>query len=221
MSASSTVAPHQMRKPGGASRWLAMSSATPSPSRKRAMSRPRAGARPPSLTAEAHRSVGARLGNAARTWAQARSIGPIMEERGIGIGAGDKRVEPAQRVAPIRAARIQSSTHSMEGVLMVSPSNRARSSLPPLVSRKILGSGQGGRWLSSRSMARGDSTSMPWAASPPSTFCQEKVTTSSLAKSSRWAKAAEVASQMVRPSPVGGDPGSHRARARPRWCRSR
>ena len=56
---------------------------------------------------------------------------------------------------------------------MVSPSKIARSSLPPLVRRKILGSGQGGRQVSSRSMARGDSTSMPWAASPPSTFCQE------------------------------------------------
>ena len=41
---------------------------------------------------------------------------------------------------------------------------------------------------------------MPCAASPPSTFCQEKVTTSSLAKSSFCAKAAEVASQIVRPS---------------------
>ena len=41
---------------------------------------------------------------------------------------------------------------------------------------------------------------MPCAASPPSTFCQEKVTTSSLAQSRRWAKAAEVASQMVSPS---------------------
>ena len=41
---------------------------------------------------------------------------------------------------------------------------------------------------------------MPCAASPPSTFCQEKVTTSSFAKSSFCAKAAEVASQMVRPS---------------------
>ena len=41
---------------------------------------------------------------------------------------------------------------------------------------------------------------MPCAASPPSAFCQEKVTTSSLAQSSGCAKAAEVASQMVRPS---------------------
>ena len=40
---------------------------------------------------------------------------------------------------------------------------------------------------------------MPCAPSPPSTFCQEKVTTSSLAKSRFCAKAAEVASQMVRP----------------------
>ena len=45
---------------------------------------------------------------------------------------------------------------------------------------------------------------MPCAASPPSTFCQEKVTTSSLAKSSSCAKAAEVASQMVRPPRSAG-----------------
>ena len=41
---------------------------------------------------------------------------------------------------------------------------------------------------------------MPCAPSPPSAFCQEKVTTSSLGQSSLCAKAAEVASQMVRPS---------------------
>ena len=40
---------------------------------------------------------------------------------------------------------------------------------------------------------------MPWAASPPSAFCQENVTTSSLAKSSGCANAAEVASQIVKP----------------------
>lgn len=43
---------------------------------------------------------------------------------------------------------------------------------------------------------------MPCAASPPSAFCQEKVTTSSLAQSRGCANAAEVASQMVRPSRV-------------------
>ncbi len=41
---------------------------------------------------------------------------------------------------------------------------------------------------------------MPCAASPPSAFCQEKVATSSLAQSSGWAKAAEVASQIASPS---------------------
>ena len=40
---------------------------------------------------------------------------------------------------------------------------------------------------------------MPCAPSPPSTFCQEKVTTSSFLKSRAWAKQAEVASQIVRP----------------------
>src|SRR6187402_2163237 len=87
----------------------------------------------------------------------------------------------------------------MDGVLMVSPSNTPLISLPPLVRRKIFGSGHAGLWLSSRSTARGDRISMPCAASPPSAFCQEKVTTSSLPKSSGCAKAAEVASQIVTP----------------------
>src|SRR6476659_6128007 len=40
---------------------------------------------------------------------------------------------------------------------------------------------------------------MPCCASPPNTFCQEKVATSSLVQSMSCANAAEVASQMVRP----------------------
>ena len=48
-------------------------------------------------------------------------------------------------------------------------------------------------------MARGDSTSMPCAASPPSAFCQENVQTSIFDQSSGCAKAAEVASAKVRP----------------------
>jgi hypothetical protein len=54
-------------------------------------------------------------------------------------------------------------------------------------------------WLSSRATARGDSTIMPCCASPPSAFCQEKVTTSSLSHGRSMAKAAEVASHSVRP----------------------
>ncbi len=41
---------------------------------------------------------------------------------------------------------------------------------------------------------------MPCAASPPSAFCQENVTTSSFGQSSACANAAEVASQIVSPS---------------------
>jgi hypothetical protein len=40
---------------------------------------------------------------------------------------------------------------------------------------------------------------MPCAASPPSAFCHDQVTTSSLSHGSRIANAAEVASQIVRP----------------------
>src|SRR6478672_10131439 len=87
----------------------------------------------------------------------------------------------------------------MEGVLIVSPWKRPSVSLPPEVMRKIFGSGHGGEYVVNRSAARGERISMPWAASPPSTFCQENVTTSSLAKSSGCANAAEVASQIVKP----------------------
>ena len=63
-----------------------------------------------------------------------------------------------------------------------------------------------GRRCSSRAGRRraGDRISMPCAASPPSAFCQEKVTTSSLSKGSAWAKAADVASQIVRPARSAG-----------------
>src|SRR5947209_3063759 len=83
---------------------------------------------------------------------------------------------------------------------MVPPSNGSSLTLPPLVSRKIFGIGQAGVWLSSRATARGDRISIPCAASPPSAFCQEKVTTSSFGQSSACANAADVASQIVRPS---------------------
>ena len=49
-------------------------------------------------------------------------------------------------------------------------------------------------------MARGLSTSMPCAPSPPMTFCQDQVTTSSFCHGRSMAKTAEVASQMASPS---------------------
>jgi hypothetical protein len=65
--------------------------------------------------------------------------------------------------------------------------------------RKIFGIGQVGVYVSSRATARGDKISMPCAASPPSTFCQEKVATSSFGQSKACANAADVASQIESP----------------------
>merc|ERR1719446_654356 len=72
----------------------------------------------------------------------------------------------------------------------------------PLVRRKIFGIGRNsGDQLSSRSTARGERMRIPWAPSPPSTFCHEKVTTSSLCHGAILTpKIAEVASQIVSPS---------------------
>ena len=88
--------------------------------------------------------------------------------------------------------------------MIVSPVKMPSISLPFEVRRKIFGRGQDGVWVSSRSTARGDRISMPCAPSPPSTFCQEKVTTSSLSHGRSIAKAAEVASQIVSPLRLAG-----------------
>ncbi len=62
---------------------------------------------------------------------------------------------------------------------------------------------------------------MPCAASPPSTFCQDQVTTSSLSQAASMAKAAR--GGVGDHQPARGRRGSsrRRARARRRWCRSR
>ena len=71
--------------------------------------------------------------------------------------------------------------------------------VPLLVKRNSFGNGQGGVYDSRRATARGDRASIPCAASPPSTFCQDQVTTSSFAQGNGMAKAAEVASQIASP----------------------
>src|SRR6516225_3067675 len=81
---------------------------------------------------------------------------------------------------------------------MVSPTKMPPLSLPPLVMRKIFGIGQVGVYVSSRATARGDKISMPGAASPPSTFCQEKVATSRFGQSKACANPADVGSQIER-----------------------
>ena len=79
------------------------------------------------------------------------------------------------------------------------------------------------RRCSSRAAPRRAATgsSMPCAASPPSTFCQEKVTTSSFAPVERLREAGR--GGVADGQPLRGRPRSSRrsARARPRSCRSR
>ena len=65
---------------------------------------------------------------------------------------------------------------------------------------------RGSAELESCPTARGDSINMPCAASPPKTFCQEKVVTSSLSQGSSIAKAADVASQYRDPFAFGRNP---------------
>ncbi len=95
-----------------------------------------------------------------------------------------------------------SSTASIEGVLIVSPWKMPSISLPLLVRRKIFGSGRPELYVSSRSTARGLRTIMPCAPSPPRTFCQDHVVTSSFFQGRSMANDAEVASQIVRTSRV-------------------
>ena len=206
MSAVSTVAPPQTRRPGGASRWAPISKATPSASRSAAI---RAAAPPcPSASRPANhgatslrqidvdeRVSGTSARNAAQSLAstQRATAARLACERAM--SASSPPIDSAQA-----SASSTSSTHSIDGVLRVRPSKIASSSRPPAVRRKIFGNGHGGTWLSSRSTARGDRISMPCAASPPSTFCHEKVAASSLSHGSAMANAAEVASQIVSPA---------------------
>ena len=65
------------------------------------------------------------------------------------------------RCVPPISGRRRSSTHSIEGVSMVSPRKMPSVSLPLLVRRNTFGIGQAGSCDSSRATARGESASMP------------------------------------------------------------
>ena len=74
--------------------------------------------------------------------------------RKIALATGDKGRQAADPSAQ-RSPSSASSTASMDGVLIVSPLKMPSISLPPLVRRNSLGSGQAGLWLSRRATARG------------------------------------------------------------------
>ncbi len=107
-------------------------------------------------------------------------------------------------LSPHLSVSMKSSVASSEGVLMVAPSKSSSSSFPFFVIRKIFGSGRSGVYVSRRCTARGDRISMPWAASPPITFCHEYVTTSHFDQSIGCANTALVASLIARPSRSAG-----------------
>src|SRR5919205_1054649 len=83
-----------------------------------------------------------------------------------------ERISKFRFVRPIKAGRppidsaqdresMASSTQSREGVLMVSPRNKASFTRPFSAKRKTFGTGQLGRWLCKRATARGLSAIMP------------------------------------------------------------
>ena len=158
MSAVSTVAPHQMRKPGrrvaiGADvvgRVLLLRAAWRSPSAAPCWPRRRSGrrtaGRPTCSSGSPDRSRDAR--SSRRDCTQRSSAAALASARAI--SASRPPIRSAQS-----SANSQSSTHSIEGVLIVSPLKMPSISLPPLVRRKIFGSGRGAGSRSSRSTARG------------------------------------------------------------------
>ena len=106
-SAVSTVAPHQMRRPGGASRYAPMSKATPSASSSRddrpwpgrlrsARQRCRAGSATTRQTDVLERVAG----SLARKSTQSVPRHPVGDGRRVRVGARDQRVEPADRIRP-------------------------------------------------------------------------------------------------------------------------
>ncbi len=231
-SAVSTVAPPQMRKRGGASRWTGdvvgdalLVRARAAMLLGRTPAWPSARSRPVTAgsTILRHTEVFERVaGSSARKSIHGVFADPVAEDLEVGVGAG----HAAPSSPPTAFAQVE----RVEVVLDAQHRRRVdRLALEDAVDQlAALGHAEDLRQRPGRRVAlqplrrrAGDRMIMPCAASPPSAFCQEKVTTSSLAKSRFWAKAAEVASQMVRPSRSAAIQSRVRARARPRWCRSR
>ena len=142
----------------------------------------------------------------ARKSTQALRSTQLVDRGEVALAARDQRRQPADRLGPAQPVeRVLDRQHRgrVDGLAL----EDALDQLAALGQPEQLGQRPGGLDSSpARSTARGDSTSMPCCASPPSTFCQDQVTTSSLGQGSSMAKAAEVASQRVRPGAVVRDP---------------
>ena len=160
-------------------------------------------------------------GSAARKLDPRRCARPSRAStRGIGVGAGASAPQAADALAPSRARRSQSSTHSIEGVLMVSPSKM------PSVELAALGQAED---LRQRPGGRGSRAARRRAATGPACHAPPRRPAPSARRRSRHRACP---SQLLGEGggggvadgealAVGGDPVAVRARARPRWCRSR
>jgi len=118
-------------------------------------------------------------------------------------GAPDQARPIAHRFGQ-RSESIASSTQSSEGRVYRVSAEDALVHLAGAGQLEQLGKGQFGRWDSSRAMARGLSTSMPWAASPAQCLLPGPGNDVELLPGSSMANTADVASQMTSPSRPAG-----------------
>ena len=93
----------------------------------------------------------------------------------------------------------ESSTHYIEGVFILFPSNIDLLNFFSEANLNIFGIGHNGVYCSNLWTALGPRIIIPCWASPPNTFCQEKVVTSSLLHGRSIASTADVASHKVKP----------------------
>ena len=127
-----------------------------------------------------------------------RALDPVRDRPGVGVGASEERLPPAERLRPVQRVEIVlDAQHGgrVDGLAL----EEALGELAALGQAEELRQ-RPRRRVGLKALRRaGLRIMIPCAASPPRTFCQEKVTTSSFGQSSSCAKAAEVASQIVRP----------------------
>ena len=135
-----------------------------------------------------------------------RRLHPAVERGGIGVGAGDQRLEPADPLGPVEREQPVLDAQHRGRVDRLALEN-AVDQLALLGQAENLGQ-RPRRRLRFRAARRraGLSTSMPCAASPPSAFCQLKVPTSIFVPVDVWANAARRRVAERQAGAVGRDP---------------
>src|SRR6185369_2785113 len=150
MSSRSTVAPPQIRSPAGASRYPAMSYATPSFSSRETIFLTAAARSSPPSASNHGSTILRQIDVHERTFgSEARNANVFDWPIQAAIAArldSERAIRPL--MPPIFSAHASessaSSTHSIDGVLMVEPWKISSSSFPFFVMRKIFGIGHGG-----------------------------------------------------------------------------